>query len=87
MSIAIMTDSNSGITPHEASKLGVFLLPMPFYVNEKLCFENIDLTPKEFFRPLAISFPWEILPMPKDASMQNIEKITASHFHPRPFSM
>lgn len=52
MSIAIMTDSNSGITPHEASKLGVFLLPMPFYVNEKLCFENIDLTPKEFFRLL-----------------------------------
>ena len=52
MNIAIMTDSNSGITPHEASKLGVFLLPMPFYVNEKLCFENIDLTPKEFFRLL-----------------------------------
>lgn len=50
MSIAIMTDSNSGITPHQASKLGVFVLPMPFYVNEKLYFENVDLSQKEFFK-------------------------------------
>ncbi len=52
MSIAIMTDSNSGITPNEASKLGLFVLPMPFYVNQKLYFENVDLSQKEFFKLL-----------------------------------
>lgn len=52
MNIAIMTDSNSGITPVEALKLGVFVLPMPFYVNQKLYYENIDLSQKEFFKLL-----------------------------------
>ena len=32
--IAIVTDSNSGITQDEGRKLGISVLPMPFYINE-----------------------------------------------------
>lgn len=44
MKIAIMTDSNSGITLDEAKKLGIFVLPMPFTINGKEFLEGINLT-------------------------------------------
>lgn len=31
--IAIVTDSNSGITQKEAKELGIYVIPMPFYIN------------------------------------------------------
>lgn len=34
--VAIVTDSNSGITQSEAKELGVYVIPMPFYINEEL---------------------------------------------------
>ena len=36
--VAIVTDSNSGITQSEAKELGVYVIPMPFYINEELLF-------------------------------------------------
>ena len=33
--IAIVTDSNSGITQKQAKELGIFVLPMPFLINEE----------------------------------------------------
>ena len=50
---AICTDSNSGITQSEAKDLGVFVLPMPFVLNGKACFEDINLTQAEFYDALA----------------------------------
>ncbi len=50
--IAIVTDSNSGITQKEAKELGIRVLPMPFYINGKLFFEDITLTQEEFYRRL-----------------------------------
>lgn len=47
--IAIVTDSASGITRAEAEKLGIFVVPMPFYINEKLYYEDITLTQKDFY--------------------------------------
>ena len=40
--VAIVTDSNSGITQDLARDLGVSVIPMPFYINEKLYLEGID---------------------------------------------
>lgn len=51
--VAIVTDSNSGITQAEGKKLGISVLPMPFYINEELFFEDITLTQKEFYERLA----------------------------------
>ena len=42
--VAIVTDSNSGISQKEAKELGIYVIPMPFFVNEKIYFEDIDLT-------------------------------------------
>lgn len=51
--VAIVTDSNSGITQAAARELGIRVLPMPFYINEELFFEDITLTQEEFYRRLA----------------------------------
>ncbi len=49
---AIVTDSNSGITQAEAKKLGITVLPMPFFINEELFFEEVTLSQDEFYRHL-----------------------------------
>lgn len=40
MKIAIMTDSNSGITAQEAQQLGVALLPMPIQIDGQMYLEE-----------------------------------------------
>lgn len=50
--IAIITDSNSGITSAEAKELGVYVLPMPFMIDEEECFEGINLDVEQFFELL-----------------------------------
>ena len=47
--IAIVTDSNSGITQSMAKEYGVTVLPMPFNINDKTYFEDITLTQDEFY--------------------------------------
>ncbi len=47
--VAIVTDSNSGITQKQAKKLGVAVLPMPFMINEETFFEDISLSQEEFY--------------------------------------
>ena len=42
--IAIVTDSNSGITQEEGRRRGVAVSPMPFFVNEKMYVEGITLS-------------------------------------------
>lgn len=51
--IAIVTDSNSGITQEQAKELGIYVLAMPFLINEETYFEDINLTQKEFYTRLA----------------------------------
>ena len=50
--IAIVTDSNSGITQAQAKELGIFVLPMPFMINEETYFEDINLTQEQFYEML-----------------------------------
>lgn len=52
MKVAIMTDSNCGITQDEAKKLGVFVLPMPFTIDGEEFKEDINLTQEEFYNKL-----------------------------------
>lgn len=51
--IAIMTDSNSGITQKEAEGLGIKVLPMPFLIDGETFFEEISLTQEQFYERLA----------------------------------
>lgn len=50
--VIVVTDSNSGITPDAAKKLGVEVIPMPFYIDEQMYYENIDLTQEQFYEKL-----------------------------------
>ena len=50
--IAVITDSNSGITQKQAKEIGVSVLAMPFYIDGEMFFEDINLTQEEFFRRL-----------------------------------
>lgn len=51
--IAIATDSNSGITQAQGRELGIYVLPMPFYINDELFLEDITLTQEQFYQRLA----------------------------------
>lgn len=50
--IAIVTDSNSGITQEQAKEMGVHVIPMPFYINETMYLEGVTLTQEEFYERL-----------------------------------
>ncbi len=50
---AVVTDSNSGITQKQAQEYGITVLPMPFFINQKVYFEDIDLTQEQFYQKLA----------------------------------
>lgn len=50
MKIAIVTDSNSGITQAQAGELGIFVLPMPFMINGETFEEDVNLTQEEFYK-------------------------------------
>lgn len=52
MKVAIVTDSNSGITPKEAEELGITIIPMPFLIDGEEYFEEIDLTQEQFYEKL-----------------------------------
>lgn len=51
--VAVMTDSNSGITQIEAKEMGITVLPMPFIIDGKTYYEDISLTQEEFYEKLA----------------------------------
>ena len=49
MKVAVVTDSNSGITQAQAKEMGVYVLPMPFMIDGTEYLEDINLTQKEFY--------------------------------------
>ena len=53
MSIAVVLDSNSGVTKEEAKELGLFVRPMPFMVDGNVYYEGVDLSHEEFYRKQA----------------------------------
>ena len=52
MKIAVVTDSNSGITQIQAKEMGITVLPMPFMIDGETYYEDITLTQEQFYRKL-----------------------------------
>ena len=50
--VAILTDSNSGITQNEGSELGIKVIPMPFTIDGEEYLEDINLTQEQFYEKL-----------------------------------
>lgn len=55
--IAIVTDSNSGITQSAGKELGITVIPMPFFIDEELYYEDITLSQEEFYEKLKKDMP------------------------------
>lgn len=51
--IAVVTDSNSGITQNQGKELGIYVLPMPFTIDGHTFYEDIDLTQEQFYEKLS----------------------------------
>ncbi len=51
--VAIVSDSNSGITQAQAKELGITILPMPFFINDQTLYEDIDLDQEGFYKLLS----------------------------------
>lgn len=47
--VAILTDSNSGITQEEAEQARIYVFPTPVYINDEVFYEGVDLTTDQFF--------------------------------------
>lgn len=50
--VAILTDSSSGIRQEEAKEKKIYVMPMPFFINEQTLYEDIDLTQEGFYEHL-----------------------------------
>ena len=51
-SIAVVTDSNCGMSMAQAEALGIHMLPMPFFMNGNEYLEEVDMNQEEFFHRL-----------------------------------
>lgn len=52
MKVAVVTDSNTGVSPKDAEKEGIYSIPMPFMIQGESFEEEIDLTQEEFYKKL-----------------------------------
>ncbi len=50
--VAIMTDSNSGITQSQGEEKGIYVIPMPFIISDETYYEDINLSGSEFYKKL-----------------------------------
>lgn len=77
--IAIVTDSNSGITQAEAKDLGIIVLPMPFMIGEETFFEDITLSQEEFYEKLEGGAE-VVTSQPSPESVMNLWKETLKEY-------
>lgn len=49
MKVAIMTDTNSGISVAEGQSMGVYVVPMPVLIEGNIYYEGVDLTQEQFY--------------------------------------
>ncbi len=54
MSVAVMTDTNSGIMVDEANELGIFCIPMPVIIDGHDYIEGVDLSQTRFFEVMSV---------------------------------
>lgn len=77
--VAIMTDSNSGITQKEGAALGISVLPMPFIMNGDTYYEDIDLSQEEFYRRLTDGMDISTSQPSPESVLQMYDKLLETH--------
>ncbi len=79
MKIAVITDTNSGIDPREAEDLGIKVVPMPFLIDGGEFFENINLSPDEFYLKLKYGAEVSTSQPSPDSVMKYWDEALADH--------
>lgn len=79
MRIAVVTDSNSGITQEQAKQMGVYVLPMPFMIDGETYFEDITLTQDEFYHKLENDADISTSQPSPEAVMEMWDKVLEEH--------
>lgn len=69
--VKIITDSNSGISQAEGEKLGIYVIPMPFTINDEEYLEEISISQEKFYEFLKINADVKT----SQPSQYNIEEI------------
>lgn len=77
--IAIVTDSNSGITQAQAKELGVSVIPMPFMIDGETFYEEITLSRDEFYKRLADNADISTSQPSPDSIIQLWENLLKTH--------
>lgn len=52
MKVAIATDTNSGMTREKAREQGIYLLPMPVIIEDKMYLEGTDITSAQLYEAM-----------------------------------
>ena len=52
MKIAIISDSNSGISMEKAKEMGMFIQPSPFFINNNIELAGVTMTHEQFYNAL-----------------------------------
>ena len=55
MSVKIVTDSTSNLTPKIAKELGIIVIPLNVHFETEVYRDNVDLTPEDFYRRLSLN--------------------------------
>lgn len=50
MKTAVITDSNSGISQESAKQWGVYVVPMPIIIDNRIYYEGVDIFPEQFYQ-------------------------------------
>lgn len=77
--VAIVTDTNSGISPQEAQALGIRLIPMPVIASGSTCYEGLTITQDQFFRMLDQGTPLNTSQPPPGALIECWEELLKDH--------
>ncbi len=77
--IAVITDSNSGITQSQAKEYGLYVLPMPFMIDDETFYEDITLTQDAFYERLSGGANVITSQPSPDSIMQLWDEVLESH--------
>lgn len=79
MSVAIATDSNSGITQKQGEDLGISILPMPFMINGQTYYEDINIGHQEFYEKMVQGCEISTSQPSPDSVMELWDKLLMNH--------
>ena len=68
--VAIVTDTNSGLSPEEGRRLGIHVIPMPVIIDGKDYLEHVNITHSELYQAIRAGKEVELVRKYRNASIE-----------------